>query len=78
MFKKALSSFVRQCHGKAQNLDAFEETLQLSKTLERLSLVDFSQSEVESTLKNALQLADQIVAVNTDGVEPLVTVLEDR
>lgn len=46
--------------------------------LERLSLVDCSNKESIGILEDAVQFADQILQVDTTGVEPLVTVLEDR
>lgn len=46
--------------------------------LERLSLVDCANRQSIETLEEAIAFADQILQVNTEGVEPLVTVLEDR
>lgn len=45
--------------------------------LERLSLVDCENKQGIETLEEAIAFADQILQVNTEGVEPLVTVLED-
>lgn len=45
--------------------------------LERLSLVDCANKEGIATLEAAIEFADQIQQVDTTGVEPLVTVLED-
>lgn len=46
--------------------------------LERLSLVNFGNEKGIKILEDAIEFADQLSNVNTDGVEPLVTVLEDR
>lgn len=46
--------------------------------LERLSLVDCANREGIETLEAAIEFADQIHQVDTTGVEPLVTVLEDK
>ncbi|CAH2295335.1 glutamyl-tRNA(Gln) amidotransferase subunit C, mitochondrial [Pelobates cultripes] len=45
--------------------------------LERLALVDFRNKEGVQRLENAVQFAKQLHHVNTDGVEPLASVLED-
>ncbi|XP_052567295.1 glutamyl-tRNA(Gln) amidotransferase subunit C-3, mitochondrial-like [Culex pipiens pallens] len=49
------------------------QTVQL---LERLSLVDLDSAEAHRTLEDAIEFASQILSVDTDGVEPLNTVLE--
>lgn len=46
--------------------------------LEQLALVDFRDSEGIQRLQKAVQFADQLHEVNTDGVEPMDSVLEDR
>ncbi|KAF5293804.1 hypothetical protein FQA39_LY03289 [Lamprigera yunnana] len=46
--------------------------------LERLSLVDCANKKGIETLEDAIAFADQILQVDTKGVQPLVTVLEDR
>ncbi|XP_046872743.1 glutamyl-tRNA(Gln) amidotransferase subunit C, mitochondrial isoform X1 [Hypomesus transpacificus] len=46
--------------------------------LERLALVDFRNQEGLVCLEKAIQFANQLHAVNTDGVEPMDSVLEDR
>ncbi|KFO84051.1 hypothetical protein N320_10590, partial [Buceros rhinoceros silvestris] len=46
--------------------------------LEQLALVDFRDSEGIQRLQKAIQFADQLHEVNTDGVEPMDSVLEDR
>ncbi|XP_068065357.1 glutamyl-tRNA(Gln) amidotransferase subunit C, mitochondrial [Anomalospiza imberbis] len=46
--------------------------------LEHLALVDFRDSASVERLHKAIQFADQLHQVNTDGVEPMDSVLEDR
>lgn len=46
--------------------------------LERLSLVDCANRRSIETLEEAISFADQIQQLNTEGVEPLVSVLEDK
>ncbi|KAG8455802.1 hypothetical protein GDO86_001845 [Hymenochirus boettgeri] len=52
--------------------------LDLINHLERLALVDFGNLEGVNRLENAIQFADQLHSVNTEGVEPLTSVLEAR
>lgn len=54
------------------NIDG--ETIAL---LERLSLVDCANKKGIETLEAAIEFADKIQQVDTTGVEPLITVLED-
>ncbi|XP_015685361.1 glutamyl-tRNA(Gln) amidotransferase subunit C, mitochondrial [Protobothrops mucrosquamatus] len=53
-------------------------TLELLDHLERLALVDFRNWEGVRRLESAVAFAEQLQAVNTDGVEPMESVLEDR
>ncbi|XP_037366939.1 glutamyl-tRNA(Gln) amidotransferase subunit C, mitochondrial [Talpa occidentalis] len=46
--------------------------------LERLALVDFGSREAVARLEKAIAFADRLGAVDTDGVEPMESVLEDR
>ncbi|PNI57669.1 GATC isoform 2 [Pan troglodytes] len=46
--------------------------------LERLALVDFGSREAVTRLEKAIAFADRLRAVDTDGVEPMESVLEDR
>ena len=46
--------------------------------LERLALVDFRTKEGLICLEKAIQFADQLHVVNTNGVEPMDSVLEER
>ncbi|XP_010003169.1 PREDICTED: glutamyl-tRNA(Gln) amidotransferase subunit C, mitochondrial [Chaetura pelagica] len=52
-------------------------TVEVLEHLEHLALVDFRDAEgVE--LRKAIRFADRLREVNTDGVEPMDSVLEDR
>ncbi|KAK2156383.1 hypothetical protein LSH36_214g00040 [Paralvinella palmiformis] len=44
--------------------------------LERLALVDFGNQEAVDRLGAAIRFADQVTAINTEGVTPMYTVLE--
>ncbi|XP_069136347.1 glutamyl-tRNA(Gln) amidotransferase subunit C, mitochondrial-like [Argopecten irradians] len=46
--------------------------------LERLSLVEFNNKAGVDRLTKTIQAANKLYVVDTDGVEPLDTVLEDR
>ncbi|PNF36372.1 Glutamyl-tRNA(Gln) amidotransferase subunit C, mitochondrial [Cryptotermes secundus] len=46
--------------------------------LERLSLVDFANKKGIERLEDAIRFADQIRVIDTTGVEPMISVLEDR
>ncbi|XP_063769189.1 glutamyl-tRNA(Gln) amidotransferase subunit C, mitochondrial [Pseudophryne corroboree] len=46
--------------------------------LEHLALVDFRNQEGVQRLERAIHFANQLHSVNTDGVQPLASVLEDR
>lgn len=46
--------------------------------LERLSLVNFGNLKGVEILESSIRFADKILSVNTSGVEPLMTVLENR
>jgi aspartyl-tRNA(Asn)/glutamyl-tRNA(Gln) amidotransferase subunit C len=48
------------------------------KLLERLSLVQFANQEGVSRLIRAVRSANQLRAINTDNVEPMDSVLEDK
>lgn len=52
-------------------------SLDLAKRLERLSLVNFENTNAVERLESAIRFADQIQLVDTKGVEPMVTVLEN-
>ncbi|XP_011354176.1 glutamyl-tRNA(Gln) amidotransferase subunit C, mitochondrial [Pteropus vampyrus] len=53
-------------------------TAEVIEHLERLSLVSFGSQEAVEGLEKAIAFADQLRAVDTDGVEPMDSVLEDR
>ncbi|XP_047417557.1 glutamyl-tRNA(Gln) amidotransferase subunit C, mitochondrial [Sciurus carolinensis] len=53
-------------------------TAEVIEHLERLALVDFGSREAVVRLEKAVAFADRLRAVNTDGVEPMESVLEDR
>ncbi|KAM6051578.1 glutamyl-tRNA(Gln) amidotransferase subunit C, mitochondrial [Theristicus caerulescens] len=55
-----------------------EVTVEVLDHLERLALVDFRDAEGVERLQKAIGFADQLHEVNTDGVEPMDSVLEDR
>lgn len=46
--------------------------------LERLALVDFRTQQGLECLEKAIRFADQLHVVDTSGVEPMDSVLEDR
>lgn len=46
--------------------------------LERLALVDFRTKQGLACLEKAIRFADQLQAVDTSGVEPMDSILEDR
>ncbi|XP_036383583.1 glutamyl-tRNA(Gln) amidotransferase subunit C, mitochondrial [Megalops cyprinoides] len=52
--------------------------LDLVDKLERLALVDFRNQDAVACLEKAIRFADQLHIVNTEGVEPMDSVLEDR
>lgn len=54
-----------------------ELTPELIHHLERTSLVDFDNTEGLRRLEQAIKFADQILEVDTTGVEPMSTVLEE-
>ncbi|XP_027718569.1 glutamyl-tRNA(Gln) amidotransferase subunit C, mitochondrial [Vombatus ursinus] len=51
---------------------------ELIEHLERLALVDFRNREGVARLQAAIEFAGQLRAVDTDGVVPMESVLEDR
>ncbi|KYO31697.1 glutamyl-tRNA(Gln) amidotransferase subunit C, mitochondrial [Alligator mississippiensis] len=53
-------------------------TMELLDHLERLALVDFRNWEGVERLEKAIQFADQLHEVNTEGIEPMDSVLENR
>ncbi|XP_069614219.1 glutamyl-tRNA(Gln) amidotransferase subunit C, mitochondrial isoform X3 [Ranitomeya imitator] len=61
-------AYKQDCHVSADVIDH----------LERLALVDFRNQEGVERLATAIHFANQLHNVNTEGVEPLSSVLEDR
>ena len=55
-----------------------EIDLALVEQLERISLVEFNNEAGLVRLQEAVKLANQMHLVDTEGVEPLDSVLEDR
>ncbi|KAK3771327.1 hypothetical protein RRG08_024285 [Elysia crispata] len=55
-----------------------EIDLALVEQLERISLVEFNNEAGLLRLREAVKIANQLHLVDTDGVEPMDTVLEDR
>uniref|UniRef100_A0A8C2VIH6 Glutamyl-tRNA(Gln) amidotransferase subunit C, mitochondrial n=1 Tax=Chinchilla lanigera TaxID=34839 RepID=A0A8C2VIH6_CHILA len=53
-------------------------TVEVIEHLERLALVDFGSREAVARLEKAVAFADRLREVDTDGVEPMESVLEDR
>lgn len=53
-------------------------TAEVIEHLEHLALVDFGSREAVARLEKAVAFADRLHAVDTDGVEPMESVLEDR
>ncbi|XP_058830514.1 glutamyl-tRNA(Gln) amidotransferase subunit C, mitochondrial [Topomyia yanbarensis] len=56
-------------------IEVDEQTVQL---LERLSLVDLDSKEAHKTLEDSIEFASRILAIDTEGVEPFYTVLENQ
>ncbi|XP_050762838.1 glutamyl-tRNA(Gln) amidotransferase subunit C, mitochondrial, partial [Gymnogyps californianus] len=65
-------------HGEQRPPPQQKVTVEVLDHLEHLALVDFRDSEGVERLQKAIQFADQLHCVNTDGVEPMDSVLEDR
>ncbi|XP_067911329.1 glutamyl-tRNA(Gln) amidotransferase subunit C, mitochondrial isoform X2 [Heterodontus francisci] len=53
-------------------------SMEMIDHLERLALVDFRNQEGVERLADAIQFASQLHVVDTEGVEPMDSVLEDR
>lgn len=60
------------------SLQATRVSPDLVDKLERLALVDFGSKEGVDCLEKAIRFADQLHVINTDGVDPMDSVLEDR
>jgi aspartyl/glutamyl-tRNA(Asn/Gln) amidotransferase C subunit len=57
-----------------KNIKIDEATIE---SLERLSLVDFSNKEAICRLEEAIKFAQPLKNIKTDNVEPMYTVLDD-
>ncbi|XP_041757100.1 glutamyl-tRNA(Gln) amidotransferase subunit C, mitochondrial [Coregonus clupeaformis] len=53
-------------------------SVDLVDKLERLALVDFRNEEGLACLEKAIRFADQLHVVDTDGIDPMDSVLEER
>lgn len=60
---------------QSTDLSIDEETI---KHLERISLVDFANKRGIARLEEAIKFANKLEAVDTTGVQPLVSVLENE
>lgn len=60
------------------SLQATRVSPDLVDKLERLALVDFGSKEGVDCLEKAIRFADQLHVINTEGVDPMDSVLEDR
>lgn len=58
---------------KVPNLDS-----EMISHLERLSLVEFNNIEGVERLKSAIEYANQLHVVDTEGINPMYSVLEDE
>lgn len=67
-FHKAVTFFLQPSQVPADLVDKFE----------RLALVDFRNQEGLACLEKAIRFADQLHVVDTEGVDPKDSVLEDR
>ncbi|XP_045699344.1 glutamyl-tRNA(Gln) amidotransferase subunit C, mitochondrial [Phyllostomus hastatus] len=63
---------------KAEPQGSGRITAEVIEHLERLALVDFGSQEAVARLETAIAFADRLREVDTDGVEPMESVLEDR
>ncbi|KAF3850850.1 hypothetical protein F7725_012622 [Dissostichus mawsoni] len=64
--------------GKLSDYNPVHIPADLVDQLERLALVDFRTKQGLACLEKAIRFADQLHAVDTSGVEPMDSVLEDR
>ncbi|XP_068767984.1 glutamyl-tRNA(Gln) amidotransferase subunit C, mitochondrial [Struthio camelus] len=72
----------RAAHGggarEGRRLPQETVTVAVLDHLEHLALVDFRNAEGVERLQKAIQFADQLHEVNTEGIQPMDSVLEDR
>ncbi|KAJ8263635.1 hypothetical protein COCON_G00160920, partial [Conger conger] len=72
------NKFRKHQHGNLRQSTSYLQYDYLVDKLERLALVDFRNQDAVACLEKAIRFADQLHVVNTDGVEPMDSVLEDR
>uniref|UniRef100_A0A3Q3B016 Glutamyl-tRNA(Gln) amidotransferase subunit C, mitochondrial n=1 Tax=Kryptolebias marmoratus TaxID=37003 RepID=A0A3Q3B016_KRYMA len=65
-------------NGRCGTIDPAAVPADLVDKLERLALVDFRTKQGLACLEKAVRFAGQLHAVDTSGVEPMDSVLEDR
>ncbi|OXB51643.1 hypothetical protein ASZ78_008672 [Callipepla squamata] len=53
-------------------------TVEVLERLEHLALVDFRDAEGVERLRDAVRFAERLREVDTEGIEPMDSVLEDR
>ncbi|XP_064378343.1 glutamyl-tRNA(Gln) amidotransferase subunit C, mitochondrial [Dromaius novaehollandiae] len=80
---RALRAGLRAAHGgggarEGRRPPQEQVTVDVLDHLEHLALVDFRNAEGVERLRKAVQFADQLHEVNTEGIEPMDSVLEDR
>lgn len=79
LVKKTQTAHVKVAHVRlGAGVCAQTVTAEVLGQLEHLALVDFRDAEGVERLRRAIRFADQLREVDTDGVEPMDSVLEDR
>ncbi|XP_055775921.1 glutamyl-tRNA(Gln) amidotransferase subunit C, mitochondrial isoform X2 [Salvelinus fontinalis] len=73
-----LITLVHQYSTRISNSKPCQVPVDLVDKLERLALVDFRNKEGLACLEKAIRFADQLHVVDTDGVDPMDSVLEER
>ncbi|XP_021172630.2 glutamyl-tRNA(Gln) amidotransferase subunit C, mitochondrial isoform X2 [Fundulus heteroclitus] len=72
------SRILRPFSSRQHNPKPTKIPVDLVDKLERLALVDFRTKQGLECLEKAIRFADQLHIVDTSGVEPMDSVLEDR
>lgn len=75
---KILSSNTPQFNTKCYNSSNTKLLIDDIKLLEKLSLVNFENQKYVKVVEEAIEFANSINTVNTDEIEPLISLLEDR
>lgn len=73
-----LSSNTPQFNTKCYNSSNTKLLIDDIKLLEKLSLVNFENQKYVKVVEEAIEFANSINTVNTDEIEPLISLLEDR